>query len=72
MKAEYNDLVLERWLRARQKGEIVWVTKSGDEIPINKMTDSHLENAIRHIAHSDKINDMACEFEAYISERFGV
>lgn len=59
IKAEYNDLVLERWLRARQNNQIVWVTKSGEKIPINKMTDSHLENAITYIEHSDEIIDIA-------------
>lgn len=59
IKAEYNDLVLERWLRARQNGQIVWVTKSGEKIPINKMTDSHLENAIMYIENSNEIIDIA-------------
>lgn len=59
IKAEYNDLVLERWLRARQNGQIVWVTKSGEKIPINKMTDSHLENAITYIDNSNEIIDIA-------------
>lgn len=59
IKAEYNDLILERWLRARQNGQIVWVTKSGEKIPINKMTNSHLENAITYIDNSNETIDIA-------------
>lgn len=65
MKADIDDLVLERWLRARDRGEIVWITKSGDEIPINKMTDSHLENAINMIRKKNEFNDAAAEYDAY-------
>lgn len=45
-KAELEDLYRELWLRKRNRGEIVWITKNGKAIPINEMTDSHLENTI--------------------------
>lgn len=45
-KAGLEDLYRELWLRKRNRGEIVWVTKNGQTIPINEMTDSHLENTI--------------------------
>ena len=45
-KAGLEDLYRELWLRKRSRGEIVWVTKNGQTIPINEMTDSHLENTI--------------------------
>lgn len=45
-KAELEDLYRELWLRKRNRGEIVWITKNGKTIPINEMTDSHLENTI--------------------------
>ena len=44
MKATIKDLELELWLRKRERGEIVWTTKSGAEIPINEMSDTHIEN----------------------------
>lgn len=47
MKATIKDLELELWLRKRERGEIVWTTKSGAEIPINEMSDTHIENAIK-------------------------
>lgn len=47
MKATIKDLELELWLRKRERGEIVWTTKSGAEIPINEMSDTHIKNAIK-------------------------
>ena len=55
MKADLKDLELEQWLRAREKGEIKWVTKDGREIPINEMTDTHLENAINYIVEREEM-----------------
>ena len=48
-KATLRDLKLEQWFRKREAGEIVWKTKDGTLIPINKMSDSHLQNAINHV-----------------------
>ena len=46
IKATLDDLKLEAWLRNREKERIVWTTKVGFDIPINKMTDTHLANTI--------------------------
>lgn len=46
MKASLFDLQLERWLRARNNGDIVWTTKEGNQVPIKDMTDTHLVNTI--------------------------
>ena len=47
MKATINDLVLERWFRLRNSGELKWETRDGKQIPLKDMTDEHLLNAIR-------------------------
>lgn len=64
MKATYKDLLLEKWLRMREKKEIVWTTKDGKEIPINEMSDSHLDNAINHIVKKKEFDDIAAEYAA--------
>lgn len=47
MKATINDLVLERWFRLRNSGELKWETRDGKQVPLKDMTDEHLLNAIR-------------------------
>ena len=54
-QATLEDLELEKWLRERQNRSICWKTKKGEEIPINEMTDSHLENAINHLIKKNGI-----------------
>ena len=49
IKATLEDLEKELWLRNRNAGSIVWVTKEGKEVPIKDMTDEHLENTIKMI-----------------------
>lgn len=44
--ANFDDLVLERWLRQRESKKLIWETKDGLRLPIQEMTDSHLNNAI--------------------------
>lgn len=48
-KATLNDLVKEAYERGLLKSEKCWVTKEGKVIPIKKMTDAHLINAINGI-----------------------
>lgn len=64
--ADIHDLIQEQWLRKRNKGEIVWKTKTGNEIPINEMTDSHLENTINYLIKRKAINDILVENEVSI------
>ena len=44
--AMLSDLILEKWFRLRKEDRLLWKTKDGQEIPIGKMTDQHLNNAI--------------------------
>ena len=54
-KATLSDLLQEQWLRKRDAGQIVWITKIGDRIAIKNLSDQHLQNAIDHCI---KIDDM--------------
>lgn len=38
---------MEMYLRMRERGMIVWITKDGKEVPINEMSDQHLMNAYK-------------------------
>lgn len=64
--ADIDDLIQEQWLRKRNKGEIIWKTRTGNEIPINEMTDSHLENTINYLIKKKAINEILAENEASI------
>ena len=67
-KATRTDLVKELWLRERNSGALVWVTASGEKVPVKDMTDSHLKNAIRKMSEIEEINEMAADFDAFISQ----
>ena len=53
MYADLEDLLLEKWLRARENGELKWKTKNGDEISIKNMSDYHLNNAINMLERAE-------------------
>ena len=70
-EATRTDLVKELWLRERNSGALVWVTASGEKIPVKDMTDSHLKNAIRKISEIEELNEIATEFDAFMSNQWG-
>jgi len=70
-EATRADLVKELWLRERNSGTLVWVTASGEKVPVKDMTDSHLKNAIRKMSEIEEFNEMAAEIDAFISSRLG-
>lgn len=72
MKASLFDLQLERWLRARNNGDIIWTTKEGNQVPIKDMTDTHLVNTINMLERKS-IEELELEeaIESYDWEKFG-
>ena len=69
-EATRTDLVKELWLRERNSGTLVWVTASGEKVSVKDMTDSHLKNAIRKMSEIEELNELAAEFDAFISTRW--
>ena len=61
MKASYEDLKLELWLRRRERNEILWETKSGTNISIKEMSDTHLINAINYLEKQDEKENQLLE-----------
>lgn len=70
-RADLNDLYKELWLRKRNSGSLVWITKDGKEMPIKDMTDKHIERAIKRMVEIKEYNDIAAEYEARIDTNFG-
>lgn len=72
MKASLFDLQLERWLRARNNGDIVWTTKEGNQVPIKDMTDTHLVNTINMLERKS-IEELNLEdaIESFDWDKFG-
>lgn len=58
MNADINDLKLELWLRRRNSGELVWVTKANTKIPIKDMSTSHVINAINMLEWQSELEDV--------------
>ena len=68
MIATLKDLELEYWLRKRNNGTLIWKTKSGAYIPLKDMTNEHLVNTIRMLNRNEDLQELACEYEAYIND----
>lgn len=55
--ADLEDLYKELWLRERERGNIVWETRYGTKVPINRMSDQHLINTIKMLEHNEEMMD---------------
>lgn len=62
--ADIEDIRLEIWLRERERGEIRWKTKSGEEIPIKDLSDKHLENILKMVER-DAVSDDVYYFDPF-------
>ena len=45
--------------------QYVWKTKDGVEIPIQNMSDQHLENTIKMLERNKELQEQAAEYAAY-------
>ena len=66
-RAGLSDLLKEKWLRERNDGDIVWVTKEGRIIPIKNLSHDHLENIINHLREKEEFEGVAEVYDAHIS-----
>lgn len=65
-KATLKDLICELWLRERNAGSIIWETHDGKKIPINKMSNEHLVNAINRLEEIEEIeSNLGSESDLY-------
>ena len=66
MTANIEDLKLELWLRKRNAGEIVWVTKNKQIIPIKDMSDNHLVNTVALLEKMEELQEIEDDFTSRI------
>ena len=59
VNATVEDLRKELWLRKRKK--LVWETKDGQLIPLEQMTEKHLENAINYFDRMEEMKEIVLE-----------
>jgi len=55
--ANLSDLLLERFLRLRESGDLVWTTREGKRVPVKEMTDKHLQNTINMLLRQKEEED---------------
>lgn len=55
INATLQDLLLEKWLRQRESGSLVWTTKDGKVIPIKELTDQHLLNIVNMLIYNEQV-----------------
>ena len=49
-----------------RRTQYVWKTKDGTEIPVQSMSDSHLQNTIRMLERNKDLQEQAAEYAAYM------
>lgn len=59
-----QDIQFEMFLRARKKKQLIWKTKDGNHIPLQKISDEHLINILKKmIEFESKKQDWSIERE---------
>ena len=58
-----HDLERELWLRKRERDELVWTTKSGEQIPLRNMTDEHIKNALKCMERSEERMEHSYDYD---------
>lgn len=66
INATLKDLLLEKWLRQRESGSLVWITKEGKVIPIKELSDQHLINIVNMLIYNEQKRQEAEEEENYV------
>lgn len=46
--------------------QYVWKTKDGVEIPVQSMSDKHLQNTINMLERNKELNEIAAEYSSYL------
>lgn len=71
INATLQDLLLEKWLRRRNEGSLVWTTKEGKVIPIKELSDKHLINIVNMLIYNEQKRQEAEEEESEIMDHMG-